>query len=172
MNEARIISGMATTNAVDRSGDVIDPLGAKFKTPFPLLLQHDHSTPIGTVTRVQRMSHGLLATAELVPPGVSEEADKAWGLIQAGALRGLSIGFRPLELSEGKTGINYDASEIYELSVVTVPCNADCYVIAHNTEAKAVRKRATEKPSGMTQVDVSPTAPSRTLKPFFHPNLY
>lgn len=110
---------------------------------------------------------GLLAKATLVPPGVSEDADKAWGLIQAGALRGLSIGFRPLDASKGKTGINYDQAEIFELSVVTVPCNAACYIIAHNTNAKAAKpeqrkaERPVLKPFFRMHTDPEPEKPKR-----------
>lgn len=31
------ITGIASTPTVDRQGDVVEPLGARFKTPMPLL---------------------------------------------------------------------------------------------------------------------------------------
>lgn len=36
----RIIRGTATTSSVDRAGDIVDPRGAEFKLPLPLLWQH------------------------------------------------------------------------------------------------------------------------------------
>jgi Escherichia/Staphylococcus phage prohead protease len=32
------IEGIASTPAVDRVGDVVEPLGAKFSTPMPLIM--------------------------------------------------------------------------------------------------------------------------------------
>ncbi len=46
--ESRVIRGMATSPEPDRMGDVIEPRGAKFKNPLPLLLQHDTTLPVGT----------------------------------------------------------------------------------------------------------------------------
>lgn len=45
----RTFSGWATTPAVDRIGDTIDPMGVTFKNPMALLHQHRHDMPIGTV---------------------------------------------------------------------------------------------------------------------------
>ena len=42
--DARTFEGWATTPTTDRMGDVVDPLGAKFKNPLPLLHQHDSSS--------------------------------------------------------------------------------------------------------------------------------
>ncbi len=47
--ERRIIRGVATSPAVDRVGDIVDPMGVKFQNPLPLLWQHKHDKPIGTV---------------------------------------------------------------------------------------------------------------------------
>ena len=39
--DARIITGMATTPTPDRLQDVVEPRGAQFKLPIPFLWQHD-----------------------------------------------------------------------------------------------------------------------------------
>ena len=36
-DDQRIITGTATTPSPDRVGDVVEPLGVKFKNPLPLL---------------------------------------------------------------------------------------------------------------------------------------
>jgi HK97 family phage prohead protease len=138
-----------TTDAVDRSGDVISPDGVQYKLPIVLLFNHDHSKPIGSVTAVQKMGKGLMATAVLAAPGISPDADTCWGLIQAGVLKGLSIGFRPLDVDSLDTGIAYTGIECYELSVVAVPCNPQATIIAFDTEAKSVPGAAKAAKSGI-----------------------
>src|SRR6516164_2635301 len=49
--DARIITGLATTPTPDRTGDVVEPTGALFELPLPLLWQHDAKQPIGSVTK-------------------------------------------------------------------------------------------------------------------------
>ncbi len=39
--EQRIIEGIATTPSTDRMGDIVEPEGAQFKLPIPLLWQHN-----------------------------------------------------------------------------------------------------------------------------------
>jgi len=46
----RKFSGIATTPSTDRMGDIVEPKGAEFELPIPLLWQHDSSQPIGHVT--------------------------------------------------------------------------------------------------------------------------
>ena len=43
--DRRIISGLASTPTPDRRGDVLEPLGATFRNPLPLLLHHDRERP-------------------------------------------------------------------------------------------------------------------------------
>ena len=43
----RTITGLASTPTPDRGGDIIEPLGATFATPLPLLLHHDRQRPVG-----------------------------------------------------------------------------------------------------------------------------
>ncbi|HET7375741.1 MAG TPA: hypothetical protein VFK30_03475, partial [Anaerolineae bacterium] len=45
--DERIIEGVATTPTPDRVDDIVDPMGAKFNLPMPLLWQHRHDQPIG-----------------------------------------------------------------------------------------------------------------------------
>ncbi|RYF48678.1 MAG: hypothetical protein EOO27_35025, partial [Comamonadaceae bacterium] len=47
--ERREFSGIASTPQPDRLGDVVEPMGARFKLPLPLLAKHDKSKPIGEV---------------------------------------------------------------------------------------------------------------------------
>jgi phage head maturation protease len=53
----------------------------------------------------------------------------AWQSVTAKLVRGVSIGFRALKydiMSEG--GLNFKETEIYELSLVTIPANAQATI--------------------------------------------
>jgi len=126
----RQITGIASTPTPDRYGDVVMPDGAKFQLPIPLLWQHDHLSPIGQVTSARVTDEGIEIKAQLaqadLPSQLAARLDEAWQSIRLGLVKGLSIGFRPIEYSyidEG--GIRFSSWEWYELSVVTVPANAE-----------------------------------------------
>lgn len=131
--DKRVIRGIATTPGVDRVGDIVEPLGVTFKNPLPFLWQHMHDKPIGTVKFDKPTAEGITFTAEL--PEIAEEGtlrdriEEAWQSIKAGLVRAVSIGFRPIEyafMDEG--GIRFIKSEVYELSAVTIPANAQALI--------------------------------------------
>lgn len=53
------VEGIASTPTTDRMGDVVEPLGAKFQTPMPLLWQHEHDKPVGHVTFAKPTKAGI-----------------------------------------------------------------------------------------------------------------
>src|SRR5678816_3000028 len=100
-NSARTFSGWATTPSMDRVGDTINPMGAKFNNPLPLLHQHNRDEPIGTVTFKKPTPKGIQFDAQIPlieEPGLlKDRVDMAWGEIKHGLVRGVSIGFRPVK---------------------------------------------------------------------------
>lgn len=132
--EERIISGWATTPSPDRVEDVVEPLGVTFKNPMPLLWQHEHDKPIGLVEFGTPTAKGVPFTARL--PKIEEEGklrdriEEAWQSIKAGLVRAVSIGFRSLEHEQiaGSWGIRYIRTEVFELSAVTIPANAQATI--------------------------------------------
>ena len=76
--------------------DVVEPMGAQFKLPIPLLWQHRSDEPIGQVTHAKVTKAGIEIVAQIAK-GVTAEIDRAWSLIKAGLVPGLSIGFKSLE---------------------------------------------------------------------------
>ncbi len=131
--EKREIVGIASTPSTDRMGDIVEPQGAVFKLPIPLLWQHDHSQPIGYVTEAKVTDKGIEFKAELVkvdqPSQLAARLEEAWQSILTGLVRGLSIGFRPIEYSYlDDNGVRFTKWEWFELSVVTIPANADCTI--------------------------------------------
>jgi HK97 family phage major capsid protein/HK97 family phage prohead protease len=133
-DEARVLTGIATTPQVDRASDVIEPLGVKFQNPMPLLWQHEHDKPIGTVVFDTPTAKGITFTATIAKvdePGIlKDRVDEAWQSVKAMIVRAVSIGFRALDFEPiaGTYGLRYKSTEVYELSLVTVPCNSDCKI--------------------------------------------
>lgn len=126
-----IVRGIASTPATDRVGDVVEPKGAQFKLPLPLLWQHNARAPIGTVTDARVTAKGIEVVAK-VARGVTDEIDNAWKLIKAGLVRGFSIGFRGLdkEAIPNSYGIRFKSWEWLELSAVTIPANHEATILS------------------------------------------
>src|SRR5580765_1483461 len=123
-DETRTITGMASTPSPDRLEDVVEPTGAQFKLPLPLLWQHDSSQPIGHVTHAKVGKSGIEIVAKIAK-GVTAEIDRAWALIKAGLVPGLSIGFKSLkhEIIPTTKGIRFKKWSWLELSCVTIAAN-------------------------------------------------
>lgn len=132
--EQRIITGIASTPSADRAEDIMVPEGAQYTLPMPFLWQHESDEPIGHVIDVKVTPQGIEATMQIAK--VDEEGDlkkridNAWQTIKAGLVRGLSIGFAPVETSriEGSWGLKFLKWDWFELSAVTIPCNADARI--------------------------------------------
>ncbi len=151
-DDARTLHGIATTIATDRVGDVVEPRGAKYKLPLPLLWQHDVSQPVGYVTQAHVTDNGIEITAQLAksdtPGTLRDRLDEAWESIKVGLVRGLSIGFRALQdepLGDGFAR-RFLKWEWLELSAVTIPANAQASITAVKSACAhhggAPRKRA------------------------------
>jgi HK97 family phage major capsid protein/HK97 family phage prohead protease len=131
--ESRVIRGVATTPNTDRMGDIIEPLGVKFANPMPLLWQHKTDKPVGLATFDKPTKNGIdfeASLAKVSEPGVlKDRIDEAWQSVKAGLVRGVSIGFRPIEYSFiDKGGVRFAETEVLELSLVTVPANQDATI--------------------------------------------
>src|SRR5262245_17893092 len=130
--DKREIRGVASTPQTDRMGDVVEPLGMEFKNPLPLLWQHRHAEPVGTVRLDKPTDDGVTFTAKLAnvdePGRLKDRIDEAWQSIKARLVRGVSIGFRALECSFTDEGIRFIKTEVMELSLVTIPANTDATI--------------------------------------------
>lgn len=153
-NEKRIIEGLATTPTTDRQGDIVEPLGAEFALPLPLLWQHDRQQPIGQVLSAKAGKSGIQIRAQIAqidsPPGLKNRLEEAWQSIKAGLVRGLSIGFSPLELSYlDDGGVHFLRWSWHELSAVTIPANADASISAIKQYDAAPAAALGKKPVGI-----------------------
>jgi HK97 family phage prohead protease len=152
--DKRIIRGVASTPSPDRMDDIVEPDGAKFKLPLPLLWQHSSRDPIGNVVEVDVTKDGIAIVAEIAKD-VDETIERAWRLIKAGLVRGLSIGFRALDVEEikGSYGYRIKSWEWLELSAVTIPANQDASI-------SNVKKFSTEPVASDTAPSGGTTKPS------------
>lgn len=131
--DKRIITGMATTPEPDRLGDIVEPLGVRFKNPLPLLLYHDSTKPVGRVAFDKPTANGITFTATLPevsePGSLRDRVNEAWQSVKAGLIAGVSIGFRALESTLMKDGgVRFMTTEVLELSLVAIPANASATI--------------------------------------------
>ena len=151
--ERRTFSGIASTPELDRSGDIVDPAGVTFRDSIPLLFHHDTKQPIGRVT-LSRTPDGIRFDAVLPvidePGRLKDRVDEAWQSIKAGVITGVSIGHRILA-----NGVEYlkngtrklTKTEICELSLVTIPANANATILT----VKSLAMPAVKEPRAMKQ---------------------
>jgi HK97 family phage prohead protease/HK97 family phage major capsid protein len=136
--DTREIEGIATTPKADRRGDVIESAGAEFSVPMPLLWQHDPNTPVGEVYEARVEPAGIRIKARFTkvdePGRLRDTLDHAWQSVKAKLVRGLSIGFKPLEMVPLKKSDPYGPMHVTrwlwaELSAVTIPMNVEATIL-------------------------------------------
>lgn len=132
--EQRVITGIATSASTDSYGDVVEPGGAEYTLPIPLLWQHDSKSPIGEVFAARSTKDGIEISARIaktdIPGVLKDRLDLAWQSIAMKLVKGLSIGFRSIEESYNKDtgGFHFIKWMWLELSAVTIPANADASI--------------------------------------------
>lgn len=159
-DDERVIEGIATTPATDRTGDIVEPSGAQFKLPIPLLWQHDSRQPIGHVIDAKVTDAGITIKAQLAKVAeagpLKDRLDEAWQSLKAGLVRGLSIGFKSIKAARiGDTWHEQFLEwEWLELSAVTIPANQEASITAIKSidsqlrAASGVKQRAVVHLSG------------------------
>ena len=111
----------------DMSHDVVlpgafsDSLAQRGPSGVKMLFQHDANQPIGVWASLKEDARGLYAKGRLMPE--VEKAREVQALMRAGALDGLSIGFRTLKGRRDRaSGVRrLEKVDLWEISVVTFP---------------------------------------------------
>lgn len=140
--------GIASTPTPDRMGDVVEPKGAQFKLPMPFLYQHDTACPIGQITDAKVTPSGIKVKGYVEgvqgPPTLKERLDVAKAELKLGLIRGLSIGFNPLDYEPIKNtlGYLYKLWEWLELSMVTIAANQEATITTIKSIDKAQQRAA------------------------------
>ena len=120
------IKGSASTNALDRAGDIIETEAwtkgglENFKSNPIILFNHDYNKPIGRATGLEVTDKGLDITAK-----ISKAEGDITHLVKDGVLGAFSVGFRckDSEYMTEHDGYKIKDAELFEVSVVSVPCN-------------------------------------------------
>ena len=122
-----MIRGMASTADFDRAGDSISAEawqkgGLKNFEKNPIILfNHDYDKPIGRATGIKAGSNGLELEAKISKAAPASVAQ----LGKDGVLGAFSVGFRVKDADYLKEtdGLMIKDAELFEVSVVSVPCN-------------------------------------------------
>lgn len=150
--DTRAFTGVATTPTTDLMEDVVESKGGQFKLPIPFLWQHDKERPVGHITHAQISDNEIAVRGRLerpfegAPASWAERLNVAWADIKTGLVRGLSIGFKPLEWEpiKGTYGNRFTKWTWLELSAVTIPANTDASILT----IKSIAAREEQAASG------------------------
>ena len=98
-----------------------DSLAERGARGVKLLFQHDPNEPIGVWLELAEDARGLFAKGRLMPEVT--RAREVLSLMRAGALDGLSIGFRTVQgRTDPASGVRrLDKIDLWEISIVTFP---------------------------------------------------
>ncbi len=133
----------------DSYGDVVKAgafaaslTGHKAAGTKPLMLwMHDPSEPVGVWEEVAEDAKGLRVKGRLVLE--TRRGAEAHALLKAGALDGLSIGFRTVKAStQAGGGRLLEAADLIEISLVTRPANGAARVTGIKSAADAANVAA------------------------------
>ena len=136
----------------DQGGDVVEKGAyaaslAKLSSTgrsVKMLWQHDPARPIGVWDEVRETDRGLYVKGRLLTD--VEKGREAAALVAAGAIDGLSIGYRTVKAKKNAKGQRLLAElELWEVSLVTFPMLQEARVGAkgHGPEGAVLRELAT-----------------------------
>lgn len=126
MNDSLFIAGYASLfGAADLTGDIVRPgafaasLMRRGAGGVRMLFQHDAREPVGVWRTIREDARGLYVEGEILSAG--PRAATALALTRAGALDGLSIGYKPARMRRGRGGRELLEVDLWEVSIVTFP---------------------------------------------------
>lgn len=163
--EARLIEGWASTDALDKQGDVVEPEAfektmGRFMSQGGLLIDKHSSRKIGAVIdwalKETEGKRGLWVKAVIYHQYQGQ--DEVWKRIQEGGYKAFSIGADPLKIGrvcdEEKCWNTIKDLELFEISVVDRPANPEATIEA-KTLAKGesfLNKRTTSDNNAMAEL--------------------
>lgn len=135
-DEQRIVEGIASTPSPDRHGDIMDPKGAQFALPIPFLWFHNQKEPIGEIFEAKVSLDGIRIKARISKIDdagkLKDRLDEAWQSIKSKLVRGLSVGWSPVDYEpvKGTTYVRFTKWVWAELSAVTIPMNTEASIVS------------------------------------------
>lgn len=139
------ISGYASIfGEADMNGDIVmrgafaDCLRRKRPQQIKFLHQHASEEPIGVWREIRENARGLFVRGEIVLD--LERGRDAFALIEAGALDGLSIGFRAVKSRRSDGGLRRRllAVDLWEISIVTFPMAPGARILSAKLSQRSV----------------------------------
>ena len=128
------ITGIASTQAQDRDGEVILQSGWDLnnymQNPVLMLMHNYQEFPVGKVTEIGVKDGKLQFTA--IFSNATEKAKEAYALVKEGVLSAFSVGFIPRNYD----GNTITEAELLEISLVPVPANPQAVVLAKQFQEK------------------------------------
>lgn len=146
----REVGFCASTPELARDGHILVPAGidlSNYRQNPIMLWGHDPEKPVATATAIGLQGNNLIGRAEFAPAGASKHADEVCALVKSGVVRGVSIGFdpidyEPLDPREPWGGQRILSSELLEISFVSIPADTGAAVIARSYSSAARFVRA------------------------------
>jgi hypothetical protein len=144
--DARRFVFRISSEDIDRGNDVIKIDGWDFdafaQNPTVLNAHDNLALPIATSTMPWKSNKTLLAIAKFPSPGVSAESDQVAAALTAGLVRGASVAFMPKKWNFTKDpsrplGIDFEAAQLLEWSVCSLPANPTCLVLGTVSDGKS-----------------------------------
>lgn len=173
-----------STAALARDGHVLVPAGARldnYRANPIVLWSHNSDIPLGNVEEIAVEGDMIRARVRFAPLGISAEADKYRGLVKAGVVRAVSVGFDPLagepiDPRKPKGGQCFAEWELWELSFCSVPVDSGALVTARAHGDTDMADKPTDTPTTPAPATRSATAPAtranRTAKVSFARGVY
>ena len=146
---AKTFTAEITSDTIDSDSEVLIPEGmvtTRFDKNPVVFWNHDYSQPIGTSGKAERTGKGWSATATMAarpddhPEAAEWFPDTVHSLIQQNVIRGVSVGFEPIE---GRNASKKDKStfgnqvkyvfskwKLLEFSVAPLQANEDALITA------------------------------------------
>lgn len=134
--ERRSLRFTISTGAPDRDRDVIDPDGwdlRHFKKNPVVMFAHDYrALPIARATKIEIEDGKLIAETEFATADMNPLAESVYLMLRGGFLSGTSVGFKPKKyiFNETRRGVDFQEQELLEFSIVPVPVNPECLIVA------------------------------------------
>ena len=142
------VSGMEfclSDETPDRMGDIIEAAGwdlEQFNKNPVALFNHNPDFIVGKWHKLRIQGKALRGHLELAPKGTSPRINEIRKLVEAGILKAVSVGFRPIDYTPLNPkqlfgGSRFTKQELVETSLVAVPANPNALAIAKSLNVSA-----------------------------------
>jgi HK97 family phage prohead protease len=140
---------VASNSQVNRNGDIVELDGwdtSNWEKNPVILWQHDSKLPpIGRGVNIQKdkSKNALIVDVEFADRSINPLAGTVHDLIKHGYLKGVSVGFKPMEYSERTDTedanpwfppLHITKQELLEISVVNIPANPGTLLVTNSAQ--------------------------------------